>query len=825
MPLGTNAFWGVILPQEATNIITNPSFERGTAGWGTLQAGTIGTTSSFQAFGAWAGSIAPTSNGTAGAVSPTYTSGAGTTYYFSAYVYGANGIPYRLAVGDSNGANFVGSTTFTGGGTWQRYVGSYTEAGGATRRVVLTKNSSADTSAFYIDGVQVESSAYTTYIDGDQDSGTWQGAVHNSPSFRSGQNRTGGSVAALADLFGLQPDLYPGAGMPPIQNSFQSYAIIDGAQYQRTRAVERTFTLEFKPIAGASLQDLHTTRRNIINALKIDRVTPQQPTRLWYTGAGGTVQIDAVLDGGLELNESMTTVTEEVNIKFLAVDPYWYSTTQQGTALAAYTNIGSTNWIAKRNAQGQWGTIGVNGTTTNTRIQRLAMSPGGTLFLGGDFTQVGGTNYNLLAMYYPTTNTFGTLLGGTVNSNGVIQAMAFNAGGTLYFGGQIASVGGTSANFLAKYANNAYGTLLGGTVNQIVYDATWRGGTFIAGGVFTTAGGTAAPGVAMHVNDKWGTFTNGTVGLASGQVSAVEVALDSSIYVSGTFSTAGGTTVNGIARWNGSWGSVGGGLISGVGAPANLGAYTLLAAPDGKIYAGGQIGTAGNTVVRDAAVYNGVGWSAMGSGLADSANAPTYNVYRMVYDPVTTFIVAAGSFADAGGIPSPNSLAYWNGYTWLPSDFTMPGQGITIRDIALGFDRTLYIAGTFSGTAQVASVGTIVNLGMAAAYPTMTMYNNSATGTARLYQLCNTTTGAGLYFNVILEPGETAKLTLTPGARSFVSDFRGNLLGNILPGSNLATFNLLPGTNYLSFFADNTTVQTSIAWAPRHHSLDAGTVF
>jgi hypothetical protein len=113
----------------------------------------------------------------------------------------------------------------------------------------------------------------------------------------------------------------------------------------------------------------------------------------------------------------------------------------------------------------------------------------------------------------------------------------------------------------------------------------------------------------------------------------------------------------------------------------------------------------------------------------------------------------------------------------------------------------------------------------AAYYPTLRLRNRSASGTARLYQLLNTTTNNGIYFNYVMQPGESALLTLQPGARSFQSSAQGNIFGQILPGSNLASFGLLPGTNYVSFFADNDSLEASFFWTPRSWSADGGTTF
>ena len=77
----------------------------------------------------------------------------------------------------------------------------------------------------------------------------------------------------------------------------------------------------------------------------------------------------------------------------------------------------------------------------------------------------------------------------------------------------------------------------------------------------------------------------------------------------------------------------------------------------------------------------------------------------------------------------------------------------------------------------------------------------------------------------MLQPGEEATLRLQPGQRSFTSNVFGNIYNRILPESNLAEWALAPGTNYVSFFADNDSLITSIYWRPRLWSIDGGTTY
>lgn len=820
MPLSGSAFWAVIVPfGDQTTLIANPSFERGTAGWGTIQAGTIGTASAFQQFGAWAGSIAPTSNGTTGAMSPTFTAGNGTSYTFSAYVRGQSGIPYKLGVGDNNGANIVGSVNFTGGGTWHRYVGSWTEASGATRRLVIKKNADADTGVIYIDGVNVTPGGLSTYIDGDQEGCYWLGLPHNSPSTRSGTYRGGGSIVALEDL-GLKPDQHLGIGMPPQEITSQSYALQPGAEYQRSRAGERPFTLTFSPILGTTTQDFHITRRDIINAIKPDRLDPQQPVRFWYTGGQGTVQIDAVYKSGLDLGEMSGPMAEEGAVTFVAHDPYWYSTTQQGASLAdsagggGRTLIGSTNYIAYRDGLGRWGSLPFGGV--NGEVMDL-LPVNGTVFVGGQFGSAGGTVARLIAQWSELAPAWGTLTGGTLVGGDTVYALAWSPAnnGTLFVGGNFNTAAGTTNSRGLVSWTTAWGTL-GGTVAPstlgvlaLKYNAL---GTLFVGGDFTSAKGTTAFGIAMlTAPNTWGTLTNGTLGGGLVQMvnGIVQASPTQKVIVVGDFDTAGGTTTNNVSQWNGSWGTLSAGLD-------NEG-QAIAIGENGVIYVGGAFGSAGNSAASLMAQWNEVQWSPMGVGLAGGA------AVRQILPIRDGNILIVGDFNRSGSVLFPDRMTLWNGYVFLPLDVDLPGAS-QIQTVAKTPSGTTYIGGAFVGTAHSAVVTQAVNAGMADAYPTFKA-RNTGVGTVRLYQLVNMTTGLGLYFNHVLAAGEEVTLTTEPGMRSFTSSFAGNIFNTIVPGSNNTGMYLKAGTNHISFFADSGSIATSMYWQARGDSVDMGTVY
>ena len=123
----------------------------------------------------------------------------------------------------------------------------------------------------------------------------------------------------------------------------------------------------------------------------------------------------------------------------------------------------------------------------------------------------------------------------------------------------------------------------------------------------------------VRMNKDPGRFTTLGSGL-NGTCYALDVAEDGSLYAGGLFTTAGGTTVNRIAKWNGSaWSALGSGL--------NGTCNDIAIAQDGSLYAGGSFTTAGGGGANPIAKWNGLGWSALGRGL----NAPVSSI-SIVHD-------------------------------------------------------------------------------------------------------------------------------------------------------------------------------------------------
>ncbi|MFN9133609.1 MAG: GC-type dockerin domain-anchored protein [Phycisphaerales bacterium] len=211
------------------------------------------------------------------------------------------------------------------------------------------------------------------------------------------------------------------------------------------------------------------------------------------------------------------------------------------------------------------------------------------------------------------------------------------------------------ANNIALYdpATGAWSALGSGMSNgassAFVYAlTTLPGGDLIAGGRFTTAGGVTVNSIARWNGSAWSALGTGMNNI----VWSLTTLPSGDLIAGGTFTTAGGVPANYIALWNGSaWSALGSGM-SGGSFPT---VFALTTLPSGDLIAGGDFTTAGGVPVNRIARWNGSAWSALGTGMNNEVTA------------LTTLpngdLIASGLFTNAGGVPA-NRIARWNGSAW-----------------------------------------------------------------------------------------------------------------------------------------------------------------
>jgi hypothetical protein len=791
--------WSVVIPEATTNLVTNGSFETNVTGWVAGGTGaTIARSTTYSAFGAASLLLSDAAaTGSEYASTAEIAVSASTAYTWSFYyrktaAAGVTGT-YRLdfyAAGSSYLSSVTGTLAAGNVNDWRRVALTVFTPATTVSVVLVHLTGASGAYNLYVDGVQLETKAYaTTYVDGDQAGCFWNGTRHASSSYRPAAERRGGRVWNFRD-FKWRTTAIIGAGAAALTTIGTPYALIGGGYYQRSVAPPRTFSV----VGGFecdSQVDLARNRQALQDALSPFATNPQQLARLIYTPVGceneigKQIVIDAAYTGGLEGNQTSDSGTEKHALQFQTFAPIviGQAITDSASSLALSASVTGYNIIRRDLATGVWS---APATTANGDIFAMKLAPDGSLYVVGDFTTIGGTSANRVARWNGSTWTaLGTGLSGTGLD------LDFGPDGTLYVVGSFATAGGTTVNNIASWNGSAWSAMASG------FDTTTRAvrvgtnGYVYAAGQFTLSGATSVVGVAQWNGSAWSAMSTGLGGLAIGY--ALEIAPNGYVYLGGSFTTAGGTTVNNIARWNGSaWAALGSGTNDSV---------RSILFFNGILYAAGLFTTADSNTVNYVTYWNGSTWQSMNGG----ANGI---VSRVIPGPDGT-VLAGGAFTSIGGIAA-EEIAVWRGSAWSNADISTNGSvgaGVTTREY-------WYLGGV--GTAQTTSATTAVVNTTATAIPSFVF-----TGPGVVVSVRNWTTGARVEFNLTLLAGEVATLTLGPNP-SFVSTFRGNLLTTILPGSDLSSFALQQGTNNISAFVTSTTGASAInlVYRPAFFGID-----
>ena len=169
----------------------------------------------------------------------------------------------------------------------------------------------------------------------------------------------------------------------------------------------------------------------------------------------------------------------------------------------------------------------------------------------------------------------------------------------------------------------------------------------------------------------------------------------------------GNTTVNRIARYGGRWSAVGDG---GTGSRLGLsGSAAVLALMGSDVYVGGSFDRAGSTTVNRIARWDGTGWSALGFGFNSEVLALAVDRQGVLYaGGQFTFICGDAACTFAAGT-SANRVARWDGTSWSTLGF---GVDDYILALAVDGQGALYAGGFFRqvcGNALCVTGNTIVN--------------------------------------------------------------------------------------------------------------------
>lgn len=818
----------VVVPEESTNLITNPSFETNTTGWSASGTGvTITRDTSISFFGAASGRMSdasPSNSGSEYVIASLQPASAAQVYTLSFYYWkrassAQTGRAY-LAFYDSGSVQLsTVSLSLPPGNVaqWRRaFITALAPASTAyVTCIFTTQGVSTGQFDLYLDGVQIEAKAFpTTYIDGDQEDCIWLGAAHGSSSFRPVTTRKGGRPMPLSD-YKFKIVAVVGAGAAALSTVATPYANIGGAYYQRSIPQARTLQIAGQFECAGQI-DLMRNRAALIDAVQPNRTPNPQPARLLYTPLGCAsddvtkqVVIDGVYAGGLEGNQTNEAGIERAIMSFNIYFPFMAVGSGVGDRSVALTVsqilTSPLNLVSLNRITGAWSTL--SGGAQSGSVQRILMGTDGLPIFIGNFTTIGGVSANYVAKWDGSTFVpYSTGPGGI----GGVQTGAVGPDGSVYYGYST-----SATNYrIRKWNGSSWSTLADfthGSDARLDAIAVGPDGSIYAAGQFTNAGGSAITNLAKYNGSSWSAL--GTA--PNGRVHSLAFDKAGNLYAGGQFTTIGGTSASRIAMYNGSaWVALSSGMTKSAGTCI---VTTLYVASDGKLYAYGDYDTAGGVSAASIAVWNGASWSALGAGLS-----PTVTGYEAaIYEDEGPGIVVAGAYTLVSN-PAVQWLTRWTGSVWVAGPvFFSTGSGNYLLS-AGNSGQVQFLGGVFnyltiSNSMVVPGVATVnVN----------TQTNNVKlvfTGPGTLVSVKNYATGDEIYFNLTLNAGEVATLTLGQKV-SFISNFRGNIASTIVGVSNLAKFRLLPGANNVAVFMTGTTGGVSaaaIVYKEMYQSLDA----
>ena len=234
----------------------------------------------------------------------------------------------------------------------------------------------------------------------------------------------------------------------------------------------------------------------------------------------------------------------------------------------------------------------------------------------------------------------------------------------------------------------------------------------ITGAVAVACAVISPSGASGQCDPAWSALGSGASGgLVAANVDALTVFDDGSgggpaLYAGGAFTTAGGVTVNSIAKWDGAaWSALGSGMTSAGGGSQSVAALTVFDDGSGAgsaLYAGGTFPEAGGVPVNRIAKWDGAAWSPLGTGMSGGVFALTVFDVGSGGGPA---LYAAGTFTTAGGVGA-NRIAKWDGTAWsaLGSGMDFGVFALTVFDDGSGAGPALYAAGSLTTAGGVSAM-------------------------------------------------------------------------------------------------------------------------
>ena len=330
--------------------------------------------------------------------------------------------------------------------------------------------------------------------------------------------------------------------------------------------------------------------------------------------------------------------------------------------------------------------IGTNGIHSIGTIRSLA-SDGTTLYVGGQFTTLGTESRKGLGAITLSSGVVTSFDSGADNSEDIFTAVnsIYLLGSSLYVGGDFTDIGGSARRSFAEIdtstglatsfnpSPSTSGFSNDSTINAIEYDGT----NLWASGYFSSIGGQTRNNLAV-IDISTGLASSVNPSL-SGSVSSLKID-GSTLYVGGYFNSIGGQSRNHIAAID-----VSTGLATSFD-PNTNGGISAIAFNATNLFVGGSFTGIGG-VTR-----NYIAEMSLISGQPTSFNPnPNGGISSLILDGSTLYV--GGGFSSVGG-QTRNNIAAINTSTSLAASFN-PNSNGPINSMLLE-SGVLYVGGNFS---------------------------------------------------------------------------------------------------------------------------------
>ncbi|MBX3222465.1 MAG: hypothetical protein KF795_18250 [Labilithrix sp.] len=398
----------------------------------------------------------------------------------------------------------------------------------------------------------------------------------------------------------------------------------------------------FGPDANGNIADIGVQNGTLVAAgqFTLDMMSDAGSLARW---SGSEWEL---IGGGLEGIGAANVVDMEIDGDKIYVTGGIRFAGGQQVSHAAMWDVTAQRWSSLND--GIFGSSGGVGLLGAPPGRVLALDQGGELYVGGQFSLIGGRNALAIArwdgnQWNPVDDPKAKRLG----VNGGVSAFAETSSGALYVGGSFVFTGGdVAASSVARIENDVWSALGAGFDGEVSALAAGAGVVY-AGGDFMRSGVVLTKNVAAWNGSTWTGIGSGL----DGSVAALAVGPDGNLYAGGDFTEAGSVVVNHVAKWNGTrWSALGAGFDGAV--------RSLFFDASGKLYAGGDFAKSGNTDVKHIAAWSGTSWSQVGPGLDADYGASVSAI--VTYDGKLTI---GGSF-DKSGTTTIGHVASFDGTAW-----------------------------------------------------------------------------------------------------------------------------------------------------------------